>query len=63
MQVHFLHDMWENRADGKKKLKANAVPTVFGAEAKNIVSSKSQNTKKAVANLWKTIINLLKNYN
>lgn len=63
MQVHFLHDMWENQADGKRKFKANAVPTVFGAKAKNIVSSKSQNTKKAVANLWKTIINLLKNYN
>lgn len=42
-QVHFAHDMWENnRVDGKRKLKINAVPTIFGSEAKKIVSSKNQ---------------------
>lgn len=30
MQSHFSAEMWENvRVDGKKKLKVNAVPTVF----------------------------------
>ncbi|XP_011140189.1 THAP domain-containing protein 2-like [Harpegnathos saltator] len=29
-EVHFASDMWEKiRIDGKKKLKANAVPTIF----------------------------------
>lgn len=29
-QIHFASDMWErNRVDGKKKLKYNAVPTIF----------------------------------
>ncbi|XP_011874574.1 PREDICTED: THAP domain-containing protein 2-like [Vollenhovia emeryi] len=38
-EVHFSYDMWENkRTDGKRKLKGNAVPTIFGSEAKMIKS-------------------------
>ncbi|XP_024872540.1 THAP domain-containing protein 2-like [Temnothorax curvispinosus] len=38
-EVHFAHDMWENnRVDGKRKLKINAVPTIFGSKAKKIKS-------------------------
>lgn len=29
-EVHFSPDMWEQRCDGKPKLKPNAVPTIFG---------------------------------
>ncbi|XP_018395825.1 PREDICTED: THAP domain-containing protein 5-like [Cyphomyrmex costatus] len=29
-EVHFPKDMWEKRADGKSKLKPNAVPIIFG---------------------------------
>lgn len=30
MQIHFSKDMWEKvRCDGKRKLKCNAVPTIF----------------------------------
>ncbi|KMQ81763.1 thap domain-containing protein, partial [Lasius niger] len=29
-EVHFSPEMWERRADHKRKLKSNAVPTIFG---------------------------------
>ena len=55
--------MWENnRADGKRKLKANAVPTIFGDEAKNIVSSKNQNTKKSSYKFMEKYYKFIKNY-
>ncbi|XP_012536088.2 nudC domain-containing protein 3 isoform X2 [Monomorium pharaonis] len=32
-EIHFANEMWEKiRVDGKKKLKSNAVPTIFGAQ-------------------------------
>ncbi|KYM98411.1 PREDICTED: uncharacterized protein LOC108777575 [Cyphomyrmex costatus] len=29
-EVHFAPEMWQQRADGKKKLKSDAIPTIFG---------------------------------
>ncbi|XP_029673100.1 THAP domain-containing protein 5-like [Formica exsecta] len=29
-EIHFAPDTWEQRSDGKRKLKPNAVPTIFG---------------------------------
>lgn len=52
--------MWENRADGKRKLKLHAVPTIFGSEAKKIVSSKNENTTKAFAIYGKILYIYLK---
>ncbi|XP_018402508.1 PREDICTED: uncharacterized protein LOC108779571 [Cyphomyrmex costatus] len=50
MMVHFSHDMWENnRADGKSKLKINAVPTIFGSEAK-MIKSYHKNVRSALRN-------------
>ncbi|CAL1685213.1 unnamed protein product [Lasius platythorax] len=49
-EVHFAHDMWENnRVDGKRKLKINAVPTIFGSEAKKIKSHR-ENMRHASLN-------------
>ncbi|XP_018407176.1 PREDICTED: uncharacterized protein LOC108783176 isoform X2 [Cyphomyrmex costatus] len=48
-EVHFSHDMWENnRADGKRKLKINAVPIIFGSKAKMI--SYHENVRSALRN-------------
>jgi len=30
IQVHFASEMWQQRADGKKKLNSDAIPTIFG---------------------------------
>lgn len=28
--MHFSEDMWEQRPNGKRKLKSGAIPTIFG---------------------------------
>lgn len=45
MQVHFAPDMWQQRSDGKKRLKKDAVPTIFGffLKKKNVVSNNASN--------------------
>ncbi|KYN50410.1 THAP domain-containing protein 2 [Trachymyrmex cornetzi] len=37
-EMHFALDMWEQRVDGMKKLKPNAVPTIFGFFLKKKIS-------------------------
>lgn len=34
-EIHFAPDMWQQRFDGKRKLKKDAVPTIFGFFLKN----------------------------
>lgn len=46
--------MWEKtRIDGKRKLKSTAVPTIFGSEAKQIVSIKY---KKSIRKFYKQFV-------
>lgn len=46
--------MWENkRIDEKRKLKVTAVPTIFGTEAKEIVSIINTNFWKSIKSLYK----------
>jgi len=47
--VHFTPEMWERRIDDKKKLKLNAVPTIFGYFIKEKTFKNS--TKKYLENL------------
>ncbi|XP_071637014.1 uncharacterized protein [Temnothorax longispinosus] len=45
-EVHFANDMWEKvRDDGKRKLKGNAVPTIFPAQLEMSSASISKNEK------------------
>ncbi|KAG5311795.1 THAP4 protein, partial [Acromyrmex insinuator] len=42
-EMHFAPKMWEQRMDNKKKLKLNAVPTIFGYFVKKKVPFNNQN--------------------
>lgn len=48
--MHFAPEMWERRIDNKKKLKPNAVPTIFGCFIKEKVFREP--TEKYFGNLF-----------
>ncbi|XP_066592889.1 THAP domain-containing protein 1-like isoform X2 [Prorops nasuta] len=48
-EVHFAPEMWENhRADGKRKLRWNAAPTIFGFRQENYLAA-TENSSMSLA--------------
>ncbi|XP_036140847.1 dynein heavy chain-like protein PF11_0240 isoform X2 [Monomorium pharaonis] len=48
--IHFAPDTWEQRIDGKRKLKSNAVPTIFGFFLKKEMSVAKNKNEVLVKN-------------